>query len=350
MQFENPWALLLLPVAAMLPLLRHWAGRRRLGLGFSSAALAGAVRPSLRQRLVWLPAALQVLALLLLVVALARPREGQERVVDVSRGVAIELVLDRSGSMGTTLTARPDSGNRLQAAKEVLRRFIHGDDAGLGGRDDDLIGLVTFARYAETVLPLTLAHGAADGFLRSIEVATERSEDGTAIGDALALAAARLHTAEEQLAAAGDGNTYEIKSKVIVLLTDGLNNTGTRTPLEAAELARDWGITVHAIGLAGAPAAPAARGAASVLRRPRVELDERELRAIAETTGGLFRIAGDAAALSAVYREIDQLERSEIESVRYLSYRERFVPLALAAALCIAGAALLGATLLRRSP
>ena len=85
-------------------------------------------------------------------------------------------------------------------------------------------------------------------------------------------------------------------------------------------------------------------------RLPRVEIDERELRAIAETTGGLFRIAGDADALSAVYREIDQLERSEIESVRYLSYRERFVPLALAAALCILVAALLDATLLRRSP
>ena len=347
MQFESPWVLLLLPAVAGLPLLRHLIARRRVGLGFSSATLAAAARPSLRHRLVWLPVALQVLALPLLVVALARPREGQERVVDVSRGVAIELVLDRSGSMGTPLTAQQDSRNRLQAAKEVLSRFIHGDEAGLEGRDDDLIGLVTFARYAETVLPLTLAHDAADGFLRSIELATERSEYGTAIGDALALAAARLHRAEAQLAADGDSSTYEIKSKVIVLLTDGLNNTGARTPREAAELARDWGITVHAIGLAGAPES---RGGAGMLRRPRVEMDERELRAIAEITGGLFRIAGDADALSAVYREIDQLERSEIEAVRYLSYRERFVPLALAAALCILAASLLEATVLRRSP
>ena len=349
MQFESPWALLLLPAVAALPLLRQWIARRRVGLGFSSATLASALRPSLRHRLVWLPAALQVLALLLLVVALARPREGQERVVDVSRGVAIELVLDRSGSMGAPLTPQQDSGNRLQAAKEVLTRFIHGDDTGLGGRDDDLIGLVTFARYAETVLPLTLAHDAADGFLHGIELATERSEDGTAIGDALALAAARLQRAKEQLAADGeDGDgRYEIKSKVIVLLTDGLNNTGVRTPSEAAELARDWGITVHAIGLAGAPAP---RATAGMQRLPRVEIDERELRTIAETTGGLFRVAGDADALSAVYREIDQLERSEIESVRYLSYRERFVPLVLAAALCILAAALLNATVLRRSP
>ena len=349
MQFESPWALLLLPAVAALPLLRHLLARRRVGLGFSSATLASALRPSLRHRLVWLPAALQVLALLLLVVALARPREGQERVVDVSRGVAIELVLDRSGSMGTPLTPQQDSSNRLQVAKEVLSRFIHGDDTGLGGRGDDLIGLVTFARHAETVLPLTLAHDAADGFLRSIELATERAEDGTAIGDALALAAARLQRAEEQIAVDGEdgGGRYEIKSKVIVLLTDGLNNTGSRTPREAAELARDWGITVHAIGLAGAPAP---RGTAGMQRLPRVEIDERELRAIAETTGGLFRVAGDADALSAVYREIDQLERSEIESVRYLSYRERFVPLALAAALCILGAALLNATVLRRSP
>lgn len=347
MQFEHPWALLLLPAVGLLPLLRRRLGRRRVGLDFSAAALAAAVRPSLRQRLVWLPAALQVAALLLLVTALARPRQGQERVVDVSRGVAIELVLDRSGSMGIPLTARPDSGSRLAAAKEVLSRFIHGDGAGLAGRGDDLIGLITFARYAETVLPLTLAHGAADGFLRSVEVATKRSEDGTAIGDALALAAARLRTAGEQLAADSGRRGYEIKSRVIVLLTDGLNNTGTRTPLEAAELARDWGITIHAIGLAAAPAGGAAAGLPG---RPGGQIDERELRAIAGATGGLFRIAGDAAALRAVYREIDQLERSEIGAVRYLSYRERFVPLALAAALAIAGAALLNATLLRRSP
>lgn len=341
MQFENPWALLLLPVVGALPLLRGWLGGRRPGLGFSAAALAAAVRPSLRRRLTWVPAALQVLALVLLVVALARPRQGQERVVDVSRGVAIELVLDRSGSMGVPMTAQPGSRHRLAAAKEVLGRFIHGDGAGLGGRGDDLIGLITFARYAETVLPLTLARGAVDGFLGGIEVATERSEDGTAIGDALALAAARLQTAEERLAAGGAGDRYEIKSKVIVLLTDGINNTGTRTPREAAELARDWGITIHAIGLAAAPGLP---------RLPGGQIDERELRAIADATGGLFRIAGDAAALGAVYREIDQLERSEIGSVRYLSYRERFVPLVLAAALAIAAAALLDATLLRRTP
>lgn len=338
-QFENPWALLLLPLVGLLPLLSRRLGRRRVGLGFSAAALAAAVRPGLRQRLTWVPAALQVLALLLLVAALARPRQGQERVVDLSRGVAIELVLDRSGSMGIPMTARPDSPNRLAAAKEVLSRFIYGDGAGLGGRGDDLIGLVTFARYAETVLPLTLAHGAADGFLRGIEVAAERSEDGTAIGDALALAAARLRTAEAQLPAAGAGRGYEIKSKVIVLLTDGINNTGDRPPREAAALARDWGITIHAIGLAGAPAAGAGG-----------QIDARELQAIADATGGVFRIAGDADALRAVYREIDQLERSEVGSVRYLSYRERFVPLALAAALAACAAALLNATLLRRSP
>ena len=350
MQFEHPWALLLLPVVAALPVLRYWTGRLRVGLGFSAAAIAGGMRPSLRHRLIWLPVALQMLALLLLVIALARPREGQERVVDVSRGVAIELVLDRSGSMGVPLVPQRDGPSRLQAAKEVLSRFIHGDDAGLTGRADDLIGLVTFARYAETILPLTLAHGAAEGFLRRIEVATERSENGTAIGDAIALAAARLHTAEEQLAASGEGDTYEIKSKVIVLLTDGRNNTGTRSPLQAAELARDWGITVHAIGIAAAAPAASSPGPATLLQLSRGEINERVLRAIAETTGGLFRIAGDGEALRAVYHEIDQLERSEIESVRYLSYRERFVPLALAAALCVAASALLGATVLRRSP
>ena len=349
MQFEAPWAFLLAPVVAALPLLRHWAGRRQAGLTFSSAALPAAVTPSWRQRLAWLPLALQVASLLLLVVALARPREGQEQVVDVSRGVAIELVVDRSSSMRVPMAAGPDSPSRLQAAKAVLARFIRGDDSGLQGRSQDLIGLVTFARYAETILPLTLAHDAADGFLGGIELAGKGSaEDGTAIGDAIALAAARLHTAEEELRASGAGATYEIKSKVIVLLTDGINNTGTREPLAAAELARDWGITVHAIGIADESVRSS--GTTTLFRLGGREIDEAALRAIAETTGGLFRIAGDARALHEVYREIDALERSEIESVRYVSYRERFVPWALAAAACMFAATLLSASVLRRSP
>ncbi len=345
MQFESPWALLLLPVVALLPLVRYWAGRARRGLRFSSAAVPGAVRPSFRRRLVAVPQALLVLALALLVVALARPREGQEQVVDVSRGIAIELVLDRSSSMGLPLGSQPQSASRLDVAKEVLGRFVHGDGAGLTGRADDMIGLVTFARYANTILPLTLAHGAVDGFLPGIELAAPRGgEDGTALGDAIALAAARLQLAEEELRAragtgadataadTGETATYEIKSKVMVVLTDGRNNTGERTPLEAAGLARDWGITVHAVGLGGG------------------EMDATTLRAIAEATGGLFRTAADPQALHAVYREIDQLETSELESIRYLSYRERFVPLALAALACAALAALLGNTVLRRSP
>ncbi|MDE0221929.1 MAG: VWA domain-containing protein [Spirochaetaceae bacterium] len=349
MQFEAPWAFLLAPLAAALPLLRHLAARRQAGLTFSSAALPAAVAPSWRQRLAWLPLALQVASLLLLVVALARPREGQEQVVDVSRGVAIELVVDRSSSMRVPMAAGQDSPSRLQAAKAVLARFIRGDDSGLQGRSQDLIGLITFARYAETILPLTLAHDAAGGFLRGIELAGKGSaEDGTAIGDAIALAAARLHTAEEELRASGAGATYEIKSKVIVLLTDGINNTGTREPLAAAELARDWGITVHAIGIADESVRSS--GTTTLFRLGGREIDEAALRAIAETTGGLFRIAGDARALHEVYREIDALERSEIESVRYVSYRERFVPWALAAAACMFAATLLSASVLRRSP
>ena len=350
MQFEAPWAFLFAPAVAALPLFRHWAARRQAGLTFSSAALASAVAPSWRQRLAWLPLALQVASMLLLVVALARPREGQEQVVDVSRGVAIELVVDRSSSMRVPMAADQADPSRLQVAKEVLERFIRGDDAGLAGRSQDLIGLISFARHAETILPLTLAHDAADGFLRGIRLAGKGSaEDGTAIGDAIALAAARLHTAEEELRASGAAATYEIKSKVIVLLTDGINNTGTREPLAAAELARDWGITVHAIGIA-ADQTVRSSGNTTLFRLGGREIDEATLSAIAETTGGLFRIAGDARALHEVYREIDALERSEIESVRYVSYRERFVPWALAAAACMFAAAVLSATVLRRSP
>ena len=352
-----PAMLLLAVPVVLLPLLRRQLAHRRPGRRFSSSALAMSAAPSLRRRLLWLPTALLIAALLVLVLALARPQQGLERVVDINRGVAIELVVDRSGSMGELMTRADGSeASRLQVVKEVAAQFVRGDGQSLAGRGNDLIGLVTFARYPDTVMPLTLSHDAIGGFLDQVRLVTQRQEDGTALGDALALAAARLRRAEEELSQRGGGpgdggaaNDYEIKSKVIVLLTDGRNNVGTRAPLAAAQLAADWGIKIYAIGIGEARSG---RGDSLLraLTQRTAPVDMATLESVAEATGGVAHEVTDGEALRAVYQEIDRLEKSEVEAVRYLSRRERFVPLVLAAIALLAVAALLDATVLRRSP
>ena len=176
----------------------------------------------------------------------------------------------------------------------------------------------------------------------------DRSQDGTAIGDALALAAARLRVAEEAL---GTRDDYEIKSKVIILLTDGSQNAGQRTPAEAAELAAGWGIKVYAIGIGVGAPEQTVRTALGTFRLPAGQpVDAAGLQAVAERTGGLFRLAEDTESLIAVYGEIDRLEKSEVESVRYVDFRERFGPWALAALGAAVAAAVLAATVFRRTP
>jgi Ca-activated chloride channel family protein len=241
---------------------------------------------------------------------------------------------------------------RLETAKKVFAEFVRGNGADLPGRENDLIGMVVFARFAETVCPLTLAHDILDHFLDRVRLVSRRDEDGTAIGDAIALAAARLKTAEEHLGQTGERNNgeYEITGKVIILLTDGENNRGDYTPEAAARLAREWGIKIYAIGVGGDEAA-----ALPAIFRGRPLMagnsgDWETLEKIAEITGGRFWLAEDGESLRAVYEEINRLEKSEFESVRYVNYRERFAPFALAAVVLLLLEALLHQTVLRRIP
>jgi Ca-activated chloride channel family protein len=342
-RFESPWMFLLLGLIAAIVLLRR-RSRFRAALRFPSLSSAREVRPTLRQRLAVLPVALRLTALVLMVIALARPQMGTERAVEMSRGIAIEMVVDRSSSMGAELQYRGRRTNRLEAALDLFREFV-------AGRPSDLIGLIAFARHAETICPLTLSHDALLGFLPTVKLAAVETEDGTAIGDAVALAAARLRTAEETAARqAGGQGEYEIRSKVIVLLTDGENNAGLRTPEEAAELAAAWGIRIYAIGIGGedTPVVQTPFGRYSVPMGPAIA--EETLRTLAETSGGRYWVANDAEALRVVYGEIDKLEKSEIEAARYREYREWFPPLALAALLLVAAEVVLASTVWRRIP
>ncbi len=244
--------------------------------------------------------------------------------------------------------------DRLDAVKKVFREFVTGNGGSLGGRPNDLIGMVAFARYADTMAPLTLGHGALLRFLDQVQIVKRRSEDGTAIGDALALAAARLKTAEEDLsrnASETGEKEYEIKSKVIILLTDGQNNYGQRTPEQAARLAAKWGIKVYTIGVGGDESVSTIRtlfgnfkmgGGATV--------DTGPLKRVAELTWGIFRMADDAQSLLKIYEEIDNLEKSEIESVRYVDYKELFVPFAAAGLILLMLEIALSATVFMRIP
>jgi Ca-activated chloride channel family protein len=353
MEFESPWAFALL---LLVPLV-WWASRRRRGraaVTFSSSSLVAGLPVGWRARAVVLLPVLRAVALTLLVVALARPRHGVGRVETTADAVAMQIVVDRSGSMRLEMEDAGGTSTRLDVVKRVLREFMLGNEkegGQLKGRAQDLVGMVTFARTAETVCPLVRDPATLVELAETVRPVTERAEDGTAIGDGLALAAARLRHADEDLARLSPGATgARVKSKVIVLFTDGENNAGERTPQEAAQLAAEWGIKIYAIGIGG----PAYQTIETPFGSQRMQVssgvDSRVLRGVAEATGGVFREAGDSGALRSVYEEIDRLEKTSVESVAYTDYDERFTAFAAAGAAALALELALATLVLRRAP
>lgn len=352
MHFESPWAFLLLILIPALPLIRRFT-IKPAAIRFSSTGNASKAGTSLRRKFYQLPFLLRIIALVCLVIALARPQIGREQIVDVSKGIAIEMVIDRSGSMGAEMEFDGRQMTRLDVVKNVFRNFAMGDGKDLKGRSNDLIGMIAFARYPDTICPLTLAHGALPPFLDTIKLVQARSEDGTAIGDALALAAARLEKADEALARQRSRNkkAYEIKSKIIILLSDGENNAGKRDPLQAADLAAKWGIKVYAIAVGGGEAVQSIQTPFGIYKIPVGQrVDNTVLKQIAEKTGGFFREATDADSLSAIYKEIDQMETSEIESTKFVDYKESFLPFAMIGLVLIGLEVLLSSTIFRKIP
>jgi Ca-activated chloride channel family protein len=306
----------------------------------------------------------RLVCVILLIMALARPRKGTVLSEFSTEGVAIEAVVDRSGSMETEMDYYGQKLNRLEVVKKVLSDFIEGDKKDLKGRSNDLVGLITFARYADTKCPLVHSHNVLIEFLKKTNLVTIRSEDGTAIGDAVALAAARLRKAEEeiyqrkmQLASASEKisdaneNGFKIKSKAIILLTDGINNAGQYDPLEAAELAKKWGIKIYTIGIGSGQAFTTVQMLGRTLRMPAGQnLDERLLKTIAENTGGFYGRADDAEALRKIVEKIDELEKTEVKSVQYTQFAERFGPWTLVALLILGAEILAGCTIFRKIP
>ncbi|HZI63154.1 MAG TPA: VWA domain-containing protein [Thermoanaerobaculia bacterium] len=303
--FATPWALALL---AFVPLLA-WHHHRRPALG--ELAYSRLPRRTGRAWRLHLPFYLRLAALSLLVVALARPQRGYAWEESLTEGIDIQIVLDISGSMGAEDFAPQ---NRLHVAKQVVKDFI-------GRRPADRIGIVVFSGAALTRSPLTTDRRMLELLVDSLELHT--LPDGTAIGVGLASGAARLRDSAA-------------KSKVIVLVTDGVNNAGEIDPLSAAAVCEGLGIKVYTVGVGK-------RGRAYIpmptenpmtgkreIRRVLMssEVDEELLQAIAERTGGRFYRALDGAALEQVFAEIDELEKTPLRVKRYVRYRESFQPLA----------------------
>ncbi|MBN1507570.1 MAG: VWA domain-containing protein [Sedimentisphaerales bacterium] len=362
MQLYSPWALSLLLV---LPLLGYLLLRKRRGVAVKFPSLVDMRRcpVSWRLRLRPLLIAARLLCLALLILALARPRKGTVMSEISTEGVAIEAVVDHSGSMGTEMDYDGEKLNRLEVVKRVLADFIEGDKKGLGGRPGDLIGLVTFARYADTTCPLVISHNVLTEFLKKTEIVTMRNEDGTSIGDAIALAAARLRKAEEEIhrrntsLGFGDGSServkdnFKIKSKAMILLTDGRNNMGQYDPLAAAELAKQWGIKVYTIGIGSGIGYATVQTPLGTFRVPaEQELDEKLLKVIAERTGGFYSRADDADSLRKVVKKIDELEKTEVKSVQYMQYAEHFGRLTLPALVLLGLEMLASCTVFRKIP
>lgn len=304
MSFAHPWILLL------IPLVGWWLRRQRARTSLTVPSVR--LWPSEafgRARFLWLPPALRLMAILLLLVALARPQAPTSLDHEANEGIAIQLLVDISSSMDADIhDSVAGSRSRMEVAKEMVERFIIGDGDRLAGRPNDLIGLITFARYADTRSPLTHGHKALVQIVRNLTIQQRPNEDGTAYGDALALAAARLNRLEELSPRQGQRQTAaDVKSRVIVLLTDGENNSGAHLPTEAAGLAKKWDCRIYAISLG--EAVPVTGDPNS--GRP-LSAAERVLEHISKETGGLFRRTFDLESLTAVYSEIDRLERSRI--------------------------------------
>jgi Ca-activated chloride channel family protein len=279
---------------ALLPIVMLWRGRRGpvAAIEYSDVSLAREVARTSRSRIgrfVWL---LPILAGALMIAGLARPQRAHSRIEVTANGIDIVLALDVSGSMqALDFQINRQRVNRIEVVKSVVSKFI--DE-----RPDDRIGIIAFAGAPYLVSPITLDH---DWLQQNLErVSVGAADDGTAIGSAIAASVNRLRLTPS-------------KSKVVILLTDGVNNTGKISPLAAAEAAKAMGVKIYTVGVGVRGDAPIpVRDAAGNMRiiTAKVDVDERTLQAVAEETGGKFYRATDTDSLQKIYEQINQFEKT----------------------------------------
>ncbi|MCA9396098.1 MAG: VWA domain-containing protein [Candidatus Omnitrophica bacterium] len=332
MIFSDLWAvLLLLPVAAAGIWMFYRSEKNQAAARFSDTRLF--TQNKLPKAAEWkriLPHILKVAALTLLVVCVMRPQNPVEESRIEAHGIDIMLSVDVSGSMqAEDFVIDGNRTNRLEVVKDAVREFIK-------KRKHDRIGIVVFAGSAYIQCPPTLDYGILMDFLDRLKIGM--IEDGTAVGDGLTLALSKL-------------KDLESRSKVVILLTDGVNNAGKVDPANAAELAKAVGVKVYTIGAGSKGRVPfPARDifGNKAYQWAVIDLDEDSLKHIAEVTDGLYFRADSAEALKKVYDSIDQLEKSEIEMTLYGEYRELFVWPAVFAFVLLAVERMMSLTVLRR--
>jgi Ca-activated chloride channel family protein len=319
---------------SLLPMVMLWRGRRGpvAAIEYSDVSLARNVARASRSRIGALVWALPLLAGALMILGLARPQRAHSRTEVSANGIDIVLDLDVSGSM-QALDFQIDHQrvNRIEVVKSVVSKFID-------QRPDDRIGLIAFAGAPYLVSPITLDH---DWLQQNLErVTVGAADDGTAIGSAIAASVNRLRLTTA-------------KSKVVILLTDGVNNTGKIQPLAAAEAAKAMGVKIYTVGVgvrgdAPIPVHDAVGNTRLVMAK--VDVDEKTLQAVAEETGGKFYRATDTDSLEKIYEQINQFEKSA-QTVQKFERTEELYPWILIPALAILGLGLmLQHTRLRRLP
>lgn len=333
LQFQAPWMLLLLPLPLLLALLLRRLETLQPALALPRASMARGLPRTLRARFRSLPLWLATLALTLIVIALARPQKGLGRDQLTTEGVDIVVALDVSGSMAA-MDFQPD--NRLAVAKSVVADFIR-------KRTRDRVGLVIFAGRAITQSPATTDQAL---LLRQLEdVALDRLPDGTAIGSGLATSLSRLSKSES-------------KTKVVVLVTDGANNSGEIDPDTATDIAKAMEVKIYTVGVGKGGIAPIPVRAQDpftgrVVQRTvnmEVPIDEDLLKRIAERTGGAFFSATDETSFRDIFARIDALETTRLKSVSFRRFQELFPPFLNAAAALLLLASILWARGLRVLP
>ena len=308
--FKNPgllWLLILVPMMIAY----YWFIKRntRPRIKISSTEAFRNYKPTLKQRLINSPIILRILAVTFLIFAIARPQSSSKASNVTTDGISIVVALDISASM----LAEDFKPNRIEAAKKVALDFIN-------GRPSDLIGLVIFSGESFTQCPLTSDHSVLHDLMKDIKPGL--LTDGTAIGEGLATAVARLKDAKT-------------KSKVIVLITDGVNNAGSIPPITAGEIAKTFGIRVYTIGVGtrGMAPYPFKTPFGIEYQNMEVQIDEDLLTQVANTTDGKYFRATNNKKLENIFGEIDKLERSKIEVTEFKRYTEEYFPLALIACL-----------------
>jgi Ca-activated chloride channel family protein len=324
MNFARPWLLL---IALAIPAWLWWRSRRR-----AAAVLHGdGTLPAAATHRAWIPAippSLRALALALLAAAAAGPQFGRSRTVERREGIAIMVAIDISSSM---LAEDFAPSNRLEVAKRQAIGFVR-------GRTADRIGLVAFAGEALTLVPATLDYPVLERSIMDLRIGA--LEDGTAIGSGLATAVNRLRRLPE-------------RSKVVLLLTDGENNRGAVDPRTAAEAAAAFGVRVYTVGVGteGEARIPTGRGLSGFrYEMLPVRIDEVLLQEMAAATGGRYFRAKDSEALSRIFRQIDELERTPVETVRYAQQADLARPILAAALAVLALELILAATVVVRTP